>query len=278
MQAQNRLPYFNSLLKELDRGSQFHEKTFGHHVHWGYWPDPSKAKKGSVEDFSRAADRLSELLINMTQIKNGMKVLNAGCGFGGTISLLNDRFKNMELVGLNIDERQLERAKKKVKAKNGNKITFVHGDACAMPFKDNAFDAVLAVECIFHFPSREDFFRETKRVLKKGKKLALSDFIPFAQTPFFLAWFENLVKSFVALSYGKSSRMTLNEYEKTALHAGICLIEKKDITRETLPTYSVVLDMLSKSKNSPFGAKLATRIFEYSCRLGQTRYMALAFG
>src|SRR5438034_5931485 len=41
-------------------------------------------------------------------------------------------------------------------------------DACALPFPDASFDRVLAVECIFHFPSRLRFLKEAARVLKPG--------------------------------------------------------------------------------------------------------------
>ena len=35
-----------------------------------------------------------------------------------------------------------------------NTVTFVEGDACAMPLPDASFDVVIALECAFHFPDR----------------------------------------------------------------------------------------------------------------------------
>lgn len=38
------LPYFDYLLSELNRRNPTIEKSFGRHVHWGYWADPRAAK------------------------------------------------------------------------------------------------------------------------------------------------------------------------------------------------------------------------------------------
>ena len=152
------------------------EQIFGQHVHWGYWENP-KLANGSIEDFQNATKALSEKLLALANIVNGQDVLEVGCGFGGTISIINDLFNNLKIKGLNIDQRQIDRAKEKVFQKNGNEITFIQGDACKLPFEANSFDLVLAVECIFHFPDRRTFFSEANRVLKQGGRLVLSDFV-----------------------------------------------------------------------------------------------------
>ena len=107
-----------------------------------------------------------------------MRVLDAGCGFGGTLACLQDRVERLDLTGLNIDPRQLQRAQKLVQPRPGSSLRFVAGDACALPFADASFDRVLAVECIFHFPSRAAFLAEVRRVLRPGGVLVLSDFVP----------------------------------------------------------------------------------------------------
>jgi ubiquinone/menaquinone biosynthesis C-methylase UbiE len=169
------LPYFDLLLEEFGKQNPDALEAFGRHVHWGYWDYPAAAD-GSISDFSRAAERLSRRVCDAGNVGNNQRILDCGCGFGGTIASLNERFSNLQLVGLNIDDRQIARAREQVKPQNNNQIEFIQGNACELPFEDNSFDVVLAVECIFHFPSREQFVREARRVLKPGGTLAISDF------------------------------------------------------------------------------------------------------
>lgn len=151
--------------------------AIGRYVHWGYWPYLPR-RMVSPEDFARATEKLTEEIYRAARMSNNKCILDAGCSFSGTIARLNENFSGMRLVGLNIDSRQLLRAQKEVKAFPGNFLCFGRDNACVFPFSDQSFDAVLAVECTFHFPDRELFFKEAYRVLKSGGYLGLSDFVP----------------------------------------------------------------------------------------------------
>src|SRR3984885_328566 len=170
------LPYFDQILDQFDRSpdSQI-SKAMRRHVHWGFFSSPTS--DASLPSCLAAAETMTELICKAGRVGSGLRILDVGRGFGGTIAHLNERLTGCELVGLNIDERQLSLARQSVTARPGNTVRFVQGDACALPFKDGAFDVVLAVECIFHFPSRRTFFSEAKRVLRPGGTLALSDFV-----------------------------------------------------------------------------------------------------
>jgi len=210
--------------------------------------------------------------------KKSMRVLDVGCGFGGTVASLNERFSPIDLVGLNIDARQLKRARRKIKPAKGNKIKFVHGDACDLPFEDNSFDVVLAVECIFHFPDRAKFFREANRVLKPKGKFAFSDFVPSSKNASPLRFISNLLEWFVSRFYGKTSlKYTTEEYKKLAKDSHFKQILHKDITKETMPTYAVLLDLIRKYHRFPLIPYLSTSMIKWANQSGQTKYEILAY-
>lgn len=269
------LPYFDHLLALLHEGNPTLEKSFGRHVHWGYWAEPKQAEL-TDDDFAEAAENLSAQVCEAAKIKNGQTVLDVGCGFGGTVAHLNENHQNMNLLGLNLDERQLKRAKEHIKAIDSNNIQFQQGNACCLPFPDNSIDVILAVECIFHFPDRRLFFQEAYRVLKPGGYLALSDFVPTkALVP--LMKFK-LPELFGNGFYGQCNvECTTEGYLNLANKTGFSRVHENDITANTIPTYSYLRSIGTKQDKIIFSALFETFLIEVFSRTRLLKYLVFSF-
>lgn len=269
------LPYFDILLSQLDSGIPALDLAFGRHVHWGFWEDPRRAT-GTPEDFAEAAERLSQKVYRAARVREGEKVLDAGCGFGGTLASLNENFSNLDLTGLNIDARQIARAKTKFQARAGNRLQYAEGDACAMPFPDDAFDAVLAVECIFHFPDRRKFFSEARRVLKPGGRLAICDFLPGKLFRRFTAS-QGMQRSLAPIFGPMKMNYTLSDYRALAEETGFAAEEETDITPGTIPTYPFLRSLQKIIGPAGGSHPWAGYSTEWVGRLGWLKYYVLSW-
>jgi SAM-dependent methyltransferase len=269
------LPYFDAIIDHLQRSpdSSF-AQALQRHVHWGLFDSPTA--EPTLQNYLVAAEAMTEKLCKAGRVANGARILDVGCGFGGTIAHLNDRLSGCRLVGLNIDERQLARARKLVSARPGNSVQFVQGDACELPFGEGAFDIVLAVECIFHFPSRRRFFSQAARVLRPGGTLALSDFVINAdKIDEMTEWLEANATA-VSNFYGvKTAALVSGTYERLGRNSGFALLANEDVTAATMPTYPGLKAMLIEAGLED--GVSGTAFLEELSRLGFFQYRILSF-
>ena len=93
----------------------------------------------------------------------GRTVLDVACGTGYGLPRLQKTAK--WVVGVDIDERAAELARREVDPKRGEVLV---ADATRLPFGDGHFDAVTSFETLEHLPRRGEFLREISRVLSDG--------------------------------------------------------------------------------------------------------------
>lgn len=271
------------LAEGLDRDPCEATEAFGRHLHFGFWEDPWLAE-GSAEDYARAAEKLSQLIFRAANLMDGQRILDVGCGIGGTLDCIDDRWTGMSLVGLNIDGRQLEIARRWVHRKEGptgsNRISFHQGDACRLPFEDRSFDVVLAVECIFDFPSRREFFAEAFRVLRLGGRLVISDLVAAPALSLFLRSNRPLLR-WLAPPHGRGDiSFTLHAYRRLAQRTGFIGPSLRDVTLNVLPSFSFCsrtigdLPMIPRDRRS---TRLMFEAQEWASRQGLLRYLILSF-
>jgi len=98
----------------------------------------------------------------------GERVLDVGAGTGVLLAQLYRQ--GAQVTGLDRSGAMLREAEKACPG-----CDLVLGDAMAMPFPEETFDAVVCVDALHHFPDRERALQEMIRVLKEGGRLLILD-------------------------------------------------------------------------------------------------------
>ncbi|ORY79878.1 sterol 24-C-methyltransferase [Protomyces lactucae-debilis] len=120
------------------------------------------------EPFYQAIARHEHYLAHKMSIPKSAKVLDVGCGVGGP-ALEIAQFTGAHITGLNNNDYQISRAEA-FAARRGlsAQLNFTKGDFMQMPFEDEQFDCVYAIEATVHAPKLEGVYGEIYRVLKPG--------------------------------------------------------------------------------------------------------------
>lgn len=136
----------------------------------GYWDDYTLTMKQANENLYCMFAKHSNLL-NLTHKDN---LLDVGFGYGYQLVYWRKELAlDCNIFARNIDSYQVDYAGKLLEENECHNVTLSHGMAEELPYQDNFFSNILAIECVFHMES-EKFFSEAYRVLKKGGMLTYS--------------------------------------------------------------------------------------------------------
>lgn len=138
-------------------------------LHYGYWDE------AKPYDQHQALLNKNQVLYETAGLQPGDKVLDAGCGIGGSSIWMAKQHGN-HVTGITISARQADYAREHARRHGvAGLVNFEVADFCATPFDDASFDAVWALESSCHALNKGDFLREAWRVLRPGGRLVVCD-------------------------------------------------------------------------------------------------------
>jgi SAM-dependent methyltransferase len=149
----------------------FYREFLGNHWHTGYYRFDGRPV--GPRDQLRMERRIAE----SAGLNADCHALDVGCGIGGPACHLA-RLTGARFRGLTPNSEQVSIARRlAVDEQVAHRVAFDQGHAGALPYPDGSFDVVLFFESPCHFPDRDQFFREARRVLRPGGRLAGEDWL-----------------------------------------------------------------------------------------------------
>ena len=194
-------------------------------LHYGYWDS-------STKNFHEALLNINKILAAKAEISKHHKVLDAGCGIGGS-SLWLAKNIGCNVTGISLSAKQVQTANDLAKNENLQSLAvFEQQDFTATKYAAESFDIIWAIESVCHASDKSKFINEAYRLLKTGGKLILADF--FKQ--------ENLAEKDAALikqwanGWAIDDFATIENFTEHLKNAGFHHTNIEDATTKIIPS------------------------------------------
>lgn len=209
-----------------DQLSPHFRDLWGPHLHDGYYARGAASKE-------EAQDHLVQVLAEAAGLQEGAEVLDVGCGMGATSVVLAKRW-GCRTHGVTLSPVQVEIAQA-LAAREGvaDRTRFEVRDAETLEL-DRAFDLLWMVGVLGHLPDQAGFVARSPRLLKPGGRFVLGDWMLGEGVG---AEDRKRIVDPVLEGMLMPSIFSLAETAGWFQRAGYRLVETRDLTEATLPTW-----------------------------------------
>jgi cyclopropane fatty-acyl-phospholipid synthase-like methyltransferase len=192
------------------------------------------------DDDSRAAglSYVNERLLHLVAPTPGVRVLDAGCGFGGTIFHWQARAGGT-YDGLTLSRVQLDVARREAQRRALEGVCRFHLRSYDQPVDAN-YDVVVAVESLIHSPDLTGTVTNLRRGLRPGGTLAILDDMAEGD----LDGVRPAEAELLRRHWGCATYPTADAYRHAIAQAGLEVVHEEDLSSMMRPRSGQVLDQL----------------------------------
>lgn len=192
-------------------------------VHFGFYDCQHRRHLEALENTNKVLARLAG-------ITAGERVLDAGCGRGGSAIWLA-KHKKAEVVGVTPVRTQVEEAQRQATLSGySDQLQFLEGDYCETGLSDASFDVVWACESLCHAEDKAAFYQEAARLLRPGGRLIVAEYVRYGRP--YAADQERLLLSWLN-AWAIPDIDTTEEHTRHIATAGLVDASVQDYTRYT---------------------------------------------
>jgi ubiquinone/menaquinone biosynthesis C-methylase UbiE len=204
---------------------------------------------GPVDEFHVRGREATVELANLAGLRPGSRVLDIGCGLGGSVRYLADEHQ-CRATGLDLTREYVETARVLAeRAGLSAKAQFIQGSALEIPFTDGSFDVVWTEHAQMNILDKDRFLSEVARVLKVGGRFVFHDIFQDegGEPRYPLPWADDPSLSFL---------VTVASLQQSLRKARLFILSWEDKSQQTLEWFAAVGEKLKKEGRPPLGLHL----------------------
>ena len=176
---------------------------------------------------------MNHALAKIAKISSQDKVLDCGCGIGGSTIWLAKEIK-ADLTGININKMQIKIARELIKENNLESLArVINNDYMKTRFQSKTFDVVWGLESICYACDKKQFLKEAKRILKEKGRIIIAD--GFLKTKN-LSSKEKEEMSIWLNGWAVPNLSTVSEFKRYLKELNFRNIKYKDIRKNVMPS------------------------------------------
>lgn len=245
--------------------TKFYEKGWGQSFHF--------APRYKGESFPASIVRHEHFLAARLGMTEKDTVLDVGCGIMGPARNIV-RISGSHITGITINQYQVDRAKElNAQSSVGHLLDVVQGDYMDIPFPDNTFDKMYAIESLCHAPDLLGVYKQILKKLKPGGKAA---FYQWAMNDKYDPKKPEHVKIKEQIEYGNSicRLYTVEEIDDVLNAAGFDIEYTKDLTQTNfgndVPWYTTMQSgwSLRQIRQTKASRAVMKQVFKFSESVG----------
>ncbi len=211
-----------------DLSTLFYRLLWGSHIHHGLWEGDETPEVAQLN--------LTDTLAGLSGVKAGDRVIDVGCGMGGSSFRLAKRY-GAEVTGITLSpvQRLWAGAAARMEGVSGQ-VTFRRADAEAVEFEKQSTDLVWSIECTEHLFDKPAFFQRAASWLKPGGRMAICAWLagPQADKPEGAEQVRRVCEGFLCPSLGSA-----DDYVCWMQSAGLVAEPVRDWTDRVTETWEI---------------------------------------
>ncbi|KAF4987132.1 hypothetical protein FDECE_15576 [Fusarium decemcellulare] len=123
------------------------------------------------ESLAEAETAMLDDYILKAELKDGMSILDLGCGWGSATLYFAEQFPNSKVIGFSNSKTQKEYIEAEASRRRIKNVSIVTGDIATYDLEPEQFDRVVSIELFEHMKNYELLMAKISRSLKFGGKL-----------------------------------------------------------------------------------------------------------